>query len=106
MFMPLIYWVVLPIIAGWLVIRWIKKHAPLLPPDDIAALFAASPVEKKWFRAIKRGPQGLLALGDFEKQPDAVDRAYLGKEQAQAKGEKAAFLVYNDKAELLEQVDS
>lgn len=106
MFMPLVYWIVLPILAGWLVIRWIKKHAPLLPPDDIAALFAAAPIEKKWFRAVRRGPEGVSALGDFEKQPDAVDRAYLGKEQAQAKGEKASFLVYNDKAELLEQVDS
>ncbi len=104
--MPLLYWVVAPIFMGWLVIRWIKKHAPLTPPSDVAALFAASPIEKKWFRAARRGAEGLTALGDFEKQPDAVDRAYLGKEQAQAKGEKASFLVFNDKAELLEQVDS
>lgn len=104
--MPLLYWVVLPVVAGWLVIRSIKKHAPLLPPTDVAALFAASPLEKKWFRAVRRDPEGLTALGDFEKQPDAVDRAYLGKEQAQKAGERASFLVYNDKAELLEQVDS
>ena len=48
----------------------------------------------------------MSALGDFEKQPDAVDRAYLGKEEAQKAGVKASFLVYNHKAELLEQVDS
>ena len=40
MFFPLIYWVVLPLLAGWLVVRWIKKHAPLVVPPDIAALYA------------------------------------------------------------------
>jgi hypothetical protein len=107
MFFPLIYWVVFPMIAGWLVVRWIKKHAPLVVPPEVAALYAERPIEKKWFRAARRDKGGLLHwLGDFEKQPEAVDAAYLGKEAAQRDGEKASFLVFNDKAELLEQVDS
>lgn len=106
MFFPLIYWIVLPLVAAWLVIRWINKKAPLLAPDDVAALFAAQPLEKRWFRAVRRDAGGVSALGDYETQPDAVDRAYLGREQAQKAGEKASFLVYNAKAELLQQVDS
>lgn len=106
MFFPLIYWVVLPLVCGWLVIRWINKHAPLRPADDVAALFAAEPLEKRRFRALRRDAKGLVSLGDFDNQPDAVDRAYLGKEQAQKAGEKASFLVFNHKAELLEQVDA
>lgn len=107
MFFPLIYWVVFPIFLGWLVVRWIKKHAPSAPAPEVAALFAERPIEKKWFRAARRDEGGLLRwLGDFEKQPEAVDAAYAGKEAAQKSGEKASFLVFNDKAELLEQVDS
>lgn len=106
MLFPLIYWIVLPLVAAWLVIRWINAKAPRRAPDDVAALFAERPLEKRCFRALRRDAGGLVVLGDFENQPDAVDRAYLGKEQAQKAGERAAFLVYNHKLELLEQVDS
>ncbi len=107
MFFPLIYWVVLPLFAGSLVVRWIKKNAPLVVPTDVAALYAEHPIEKKWYRAASRDRNGRLHwLGDFEKQPEAVDAAYLGKEAAVRAGDKASFLVFNDKAELLEQVDS
>jgi hypothetical protein len=106
MFFPLIYWVVLPMFAGWLVVRWIKKSAPLVPPRDVRDLFDAQPLETRWFRAARRDAAGLTPLGDFEKQMEAVDAAYAGKEKAEAAGEKAQFLVFNDKAELLEEVDS
>lgn len=107
MFFPLIYWVVFPIFLGWLVVRWIKKHAPIPVAPETAALFAERPIEKKWYRAARRDHGGLLRwLGDFEKQDEAVDAAYAGKEAAEKAGEKAAFLVFNDKAELLQQVDS
>ena len=105
MFFPLIYWVVVPILLGVFVIRWIQKH-PLPKPADVEELFAREPLERRWFRAARRDARGLAALGDFEKQIEAVDAAYAGKEKAQAAGEKAQFLVFNDKAELLEQVDS
>lgn len=106
MFFPLIYWVALPMFMGWLVVRWIKKHAPLTPPPDVRDFFDKRPIEPKHYRAARRDAKGLSSLGDFEKQMEAVDAAYAGKEKAQAAGEKAEFLVFNDKAELLEQVDS
>lgn len=107
MFFPLLYWVVLPIFLGWLVVSWLKKASPLAVPPEVSALYAERPIEPKWFRAARRDQGGLLRwLGDFEKQPEAVDAAYAGKEAAVAAGEKASFLVFNDKAELLEQVDS
>ena len=71
------------------------------------SLAPTPPIEPKWFRAARRDTGGLLRwLGDYEKQPEAVDAAYAGKEAAVAAGEKASFLVFNAKAELLEQVDS
>jgi len=107
MFFPLIYWVVLPLFLGWLVVRWINKHSPRVPSPEVAALYAERPIEPKWFRAARRDLDGRLRwLGDFEKQPEAVDAAYAGKEAAVAAREKASFLVFNAKAELLEQVDS
>jgi hypothetical protein len=106
MFFPLIYWVILPLFAGALVIRWIQKKSPLIPPLDVRDLFDRAPIEPKFFRAARRDGAGLVALGDFEKQMDAVDAAYAGKEQAAAAGLKAQFLVFNDKGELLEEVDS
>jgi hypothetical protein len=106
MFFPLIYWVVIPIFFGCLLVRWLKKVSPLTPALDVRDLFDRAPIEKRWFRAARRDAAGLASLGDFEKQIDAVDAAYAGKEKAQAAGEKAEFLVFNDKAELLEQVDS
>ena len=106
MFFPLIYWIVLPLFMAWLVVRWIQKTAPLVPAPDVRDLFDRNPIERKYFRAARRDAQGLTPLGDFEKQPEAVEAAYAGKEKAQAADEKAQFLVFNDKAELLEQIDS
>lgn len=106
MFFPLIYWIVLPLALAGLVVRWIKKTSPLTPAADVRDLFDRSPIERKWFRAARRDAKGLVSLGDFEKQPEAVEAAYAGKEKAQAAGEKAEFLVFNDQAELLEQIDS
>ncbi len=107
MLFPIIYWIVMPMFFGWLVVRWLRTSSPLAVPPEVAALYAERPIERKWFRAARRDKGGVIRwLGAFEKQPEAVDAAYAGKEAAQAAGEKAAFLVFNDKAELLEQVDS
>jgi hypothetical protein len=106
MFFPLIYWVVLPIFFATFVVKWIKKSAPLVPAPDVRALFDGAPIEKRYFRAARRDAKGLTSLGDFEKQMEAVDAIYGDKERAVAAGEKAEFLVFNDKAELLEQIDS
>ena len=107
MFFALIYWIVIPLLIGAMVVRWIKRQAPLSVPPGVAALYAERPIEPKWFRAARRDRKGLQRwLGDYEKQPEAVDAAYQGKEEAERAGEHASFLVFNDKAELLEQVDS
>lgn len=103
----LFYYVVLPMLAGYYVIKLIKKYgAPTTPPEAIA-MYAVDPVAKKWYRAARRDANGRLTkLGDFETQLEAVDRAYLGKEEAVKNGEKASFLVLNDKGEVYQQVDS
>lgn len=106
MFFPLIYWIVIPIFFAVMVVKWINKTAPRTPPLEVRDFFDRHPIEPKWFRAARRDGKGLTLLGDFEKQMEAVDAAYADKERAQAAGEKAEFLVFNDKADLLEQVDS
>jgi len=107
MFFALLYWIVAPLFLAWLVVRWLKRASPLVVPPEVAALFSERPIEPKWFRAARRDAGGPLRwLGDFEKQPEAVDAAYAGKEEAAKAGEKASFLVFNAQAELLEQVDS
>ncbi|HEX4046181.1 MAG TPA: hypothetical protein VH309_00010 [Elusimicrobiota bacterium] len=106
MIFPIIYWIVLPLFLAWLVVRWIKKTSPLMPALDARDLFDRSPIETGHFRAARRDARSLVSLGDFEKQMDAVDAIYAGKEKASAAGEKAEFLVFNDRAELLEQIDS
>lgn len=107
MFFPLIYWIVLPLLFAALVVRWLKKHSPHVPSPEVAALYAERPIEPKWFRAARRDRDGLICwLGDYEKQPEAVDAAYAAKEAAALAGKQASFLVFNAKAELLEQVDS
>jgi hypothetical protein len=106
MFFPLIYWIVVPLVFAWLVVRWINKTAPRTAPLDVRDLFDRQPIERKYFRAARRDANALVLLGDFEKQMEAVEAAYADKEKAVASGRKAEFLVFNDKAELLEQVDS
>lgn len=100
------YYIVLPLLAAWWLVRLIKKHAPSPVPPDVAALCANNPVEKRFFRTVRRDSGGLAALGDFETQPEAVECAYRERETARQAGRSAAFLVLNDKGEVLEEVDA
>ena len=100
------YYLILPFLAAWLVIRWLKKHAAHDIPADIQRLYTERPLDKKWHRALRRDQQGLRLLGDFETRPEAVEAAYQGRKDAASSGEKSAFLVLNAKGEVLEQVDS
>lgn len=102
----LIYYIAAPFILALGVLSLIAKFGKREPPADILHSFKELPIEEKWFRAVKRDAAGLEVLGDFEKQPEAVDRIYLGRKEAAAAGQKAAFLVYNCQGEALEQVDS
>lgn len=106
MFFPLIYWIVLPVFAAWMLVRWINAAAPRTPARDVRDLFDREPIPPKMFRAARRDARGLVRLGDFEIQPEAVEAAYAGRERARAEGVRAELLVFNDKAELLEQVDA
>ena len=100
------YYLVLPFLAAWLLIGWLKKHVSHEPPDDVKRLYAERPIQKKWHRAVRRDHKGLRWLGDFETRQEAVDAAYRGRKDAQAARDKASFLVLNDKGEALEQVDA
>ncbi|MDE2491175.1 MAG: hypothetical protein KGM24_10025 [Elusimicrobia bacterium] len=102
----LMFWIGLPMFAAFLLIRWLQKVSPIRPAADVAALFGSSPLPKKWFRAARRDAKGLASLGDFEKREQAVEAAYAGREAALRARLKAEFLVFDDAAALLEQVDS
>ena len=102
----LFYYLALPFIASALVLKFIRKYGDNEIPEDIRRLYAERPIEPKWFRVLRGDLKGKRVLGDFETKGEAVDRAYKGREEARAAGEKAAFLVLNDKGEALEEVDS
>lgn len=106
MFSLLLYYIVIPMLAAALVVRFIRKYGQNEIPEGVRRLYAERPLEPKWFRVLREDPKGLQILGDFETRSEAVDCAYRGKEDAQGAGEKAAFLVLNDKGEALEEVDS
>jgi hypothetical protein len=102
----LLFYLVMPVVGAWLVLKFIRRFAPPSVSPEMAALYAASPIERKWFRALRRDAKGLRVLGDFEKQPEAVECIYRHLEEAKNARETAAFLVANDEGELLEEVDS
>jgi hypothetical protein len=100
------FYVILPIFLGGMLIKYLKKHAPAEVAADVQQLYAQNPVEKKWYRAVRRDQKGLKALGDFETRGEAVESAYRNRKDAALAGEKAHFVVLDDKGFALEQVDS
>ena len=100
MIWTIFFYIVLPFAIGGYVVKFIRKHGASTVDPELAAL---PPLEKRWFRAVRRDAGGLLPLGDFETMSEAVEAAYRAREQAK---DSAAFLVVNDKAEILERVDS
>lgn len=100
------YYLILPFLLAAILLRLLKKYGAKPTEPAIIELYDKQPLEKKWFRAARRDSSGLRLLGDSETQGEAVENAYRAKEAATKVGEKAEFLVLNDKAEILEQVDS
>lgn len=100
------YYLILPFIGAAFVLKFIRKYGKNEIPEDIRRLCAQKPIEKKWFRTVRRDHKGLRFLGDFETHGEAVDCAYAGRKEAAAAVETAAFLVLNSKGEILEEVDS
>lgn len=102
----IIYYLVLPFVLAAAVLRLIKKYGDSRIPQDIEMLLDVRPIEKKFFRSWRRDLEGLAVIGDYETHGEAVEAAYLGRNHAKAAGHKAAFLITNDKGEVLEEVDS
>lgn len=108
----LIYYVVAPILLGWVVLTLIQRLAPRDAPAHIARLFADRPIQPKLFRAVREEGEGegrrAVLLGDFESMQDAVDAIYSARQEAREKtpGLKASFTVFNDRMEPVQQEDS
>ena len=102
----IVYYLVLPFVGAALVLKFIRKYGKNEIASDIKRLCAEKPIEKKWFRSVRRDHKGLRDLGDFETHGEAVDAIYAARKDAQASGDSAAFLVLNSKGETLEEVDS
>lgn len=99
------YYFILPFVLAGLVLKFIRKYGEIGPSEDVQLVYQQHPIEPKWFRVLRADHKGKKWLGDFETQGEAVERAYKGKEDALRIAEKTAFLVLNDKAEILEEVD-
>lgn len=100
------YYLVLPFLLASFVLKWLKKNAPSTVPEDIRALYAARPVEKKWLRAVRRDGPTLSVIGDYETRGEAVEAIYQARKDAAALSQKASFIVHDDKGHALEQIDS
>jgi hypothetical protein len=104
----IVYYLVLPFAAFALLLKVMRKFGKDEVPREIRDLYAAHPIEKRSFRALRvdgrlgQPPVALAELGDFEKQEEAVDAAFEAK--TKAAGTKASFLVLNDKGEILQEV--
>lgn len=102
------YYLVLPFVAFALLLKFMRKYNGDEVPKEIHELYAAHPIEKRSFRALRMEgrfgtpPVVLNELGDFESQEEAVDAAFEAK--SKASDSKAAFIVLNDKGEILQQL--
>jgi len=106
MLLLIFYYLVLPFLVAGLVIKFIRRHGKKEVPENIALLFQEQPIERKWFRVLRQDHKGLRLLGDYETHADAVDSAYQGRQDAKTQSLRATFQVLNDKAEVLEEIDS
>jgi hypothetical protein len=103
------YYLILPFVLFWVVLRLIRKYSPDSAPEEIRELCVKDPIEPKYFRAVRLDgrfghPPVLLAkLGDFEHQEDAVDAAFAAKSQAPER-DRFSFLVLNCKGEILQEL--
>lgn len=102
----LFYYIAAPFLCAVLVLKLLARYGRREIPAEIRRLYEQNPIEEKWFRAARKDGKGWSCLGDFEKQPEAVEKIYEARQNAQKSADKASFLVLNDKGEALEQVDS
>lgn len=102
----LFYYLFLPILGGWLVIKFIKRYGGQPLPADLQRMLLVDPIEKREYRALCRDGSGLTSLGDFEKHEEAVDAIYAAREAAQKAARKGSFLVVNAAGETLDLLDA
>ena len=103
------YLIILPILAIWFFKTLFTRYAKLTPPKDILALYRSNPIEKGFFRVVRReNKSNASLLGDFDKHDDAVDAAYQARSAAQTDdpGKTIAFFVLDDQGQYLEEVDA
>lgn len=104
------YYLVLPFIVFAILLKIMRRYQSDGVPKEIRQLYTAHPVEKGSFRALRvegrfgSGPVRLGELGDFESQEEAVDAAFAEKSKTGASPAGAAFLVLNDKGEILQEL--
>lgn len=102
------YYLLLPVLAAWLVLRFIRRYGADPVPEAVRRSCAEDPVEHKWFRVLESaaGTGGARAryakLGDFDSQDKAVDAAYQGRE-ASPGGEKS-WLIVNERGDVLQEI--
>ena len=106
----LLYYIILPVAAGALVIKFIKRYGRSELPRGLRNLQESRPMESRTYRAaglaLPDGPADWL--GDFETLDEAVDAAYKARDSARGprEGPPARFLVLNDQGEIVEEVDA
>lgn len=102
----LIYYIVLPLL-GFVAVLWlIRRYGADPVPRDVKDLYARRPIEKRFYRAVRRDPKGLILLADVETHDEAVDLIYRERERAAGQGEQASFLALDDTGAALDEVDS
>lgn len=101
----LFYWLVLPFLLAFGLVKIIQR-SPRPVPADIKALLEKDPLPAKGWGAARRDAAGLASLGAFEKLLDASDAAWKAQAAAKAAGKKGSFLVFDAAGVVVEQADA
>lgn len=104
------FYIVLPFMAAYLVHKLIKKYGADPTPAELRASCAREPIVKRCYRAVRVdgafGQPGckVAKIGDFEKQEEAIDAAFLESCQSGQPGRR--WYVLNDEGEPLQEYKS
>lgn len=103
----LFYYIVLPLLATVLVLRFIRRYGADPVPDEVRRSIASDPLGSRTFRVLDvegrlgSGAARLAKVGDFETQEEAIDAAY-ARRGAGPTGH--SWLVLNDRGEMLQEI--
>lgn len=101
------YYLILPFLLGWLVLKLIRRYGADPVAPTVRQLCVEDPVERKWFRVAEvlgdpRAGGGVRKVSDFETQDQAVEEAY--RRRAEQAGPGRSWLVLNEKGDVLQEV--